>query len=91
MNAPPPQIICKPFQSCALNLVADGSDDYKIHCIKESNQCEKGAKVMKSQLQILPEPHKNSFEGIDDVDVQDTTPAIMRVNEGSDSEDINMI
>ena len=46
---------------------------------------------MESQLQILPEPHKNSFVGIDDFDVQDTTPAIMRVNEGSDSEDINMI
>ena len=39
---------------------------------------------------ILPKPHKSPFEDIDDLDVQDTTPAIMRVDEGSDSE-INMI
>ena len=45
-----PQIICKPFLSCALNLAADGSHDYKIHCFKESNPCEKGAMVLESQL-----------------------------------------
>ena len=72
-----PQIICKPFQSCALNLAADGSDDCKIHCFKEDNPCEKGAK-------ILTEPLKNPVEGTDDLDVQDATPAIMQVDEGSD-------
>ena len=75
----PPQIICKPFQSCALYLAADGSDDYKIHCFKEGNPCEKGAMVLGSQLQILTEPHKDPCKDIDDLDVQDATPHKMQL------------
>ena len=65
-----PQIICKAFQSCVLNLAADSSDDYKIHCFKKSNPCEKGTKALEFQLQILSEPHKNPSEDIDALDVQ---------------------
>ena len=61
------------------------------NCFNEGNPCEKGAKVLKFQLQILTEPCQNPFEDVDGLDVQDATPAIMRVDEGSDSEDINMI
>ena len=46
---------------------------------------------MEPQLQILTEPHENPFEDIDDLDVQDATPAIMPVDEGSGSEDIYII
>ena len=56
-----------------------------------NNPYEKGAKALESQLQILTEPHNNPFEDIDDLDVQDATPAIMPVDEGSASEDIDII
>ena len=78
MSTPPPN-----------NLQA--IDDYKIHCFKEGNPCVEGAKARESQLQILTEPHKDPFEDIDDLDVQDATPAIMLVDEGSGSEDIDII
>ena len=58
---------------------------------REGNPCEKGAKALESQLQILTEPHTNLFEDNADLDVQDATPAIVLVDEGSDSEDIDMI
>ena len=48
-------------------------------------------KALESQLQILTEPHKNSFEDIDNFDVQDATPAIMQFDEGLGSEYIDMI
>ena len=51
----------------------------------------KGTGVPESRLQILTEPRKNLCKDIDDLDVQDATPAIMQVDEGSDSEDIYTI
>ena len=41
--------------------------------------------------QTLTEPRKNPCKDIDDLDAQDATPAIMQVDEGSESEDIDMI
>ena len=83
----PPQIICKQCQFCALNLAADRSDGYKflalnrvIHAI-----CCKGTEFS------LHKPHKNPFEDIDELDIQDATPAIIQIDEDFDSKDIDQI
>ena len=74
MNTPS-QIICKPFQSCALNLAADG-----IHAI--------GCKGTEFSL---PKPHKNPFEDVDELYIQDATPAIIQVDKDLDLKDIDVI
>ena len=88
MNTPPPpQIICKPFQTCALNLAADGSDGYKFLALNRAIHaiCCKGTEFS------LPKPHKNPFKDIDELDIQDATPTILQVDEDLNSEGIDII
>ena len=65
----------KYFKTCTLNLPVDGSKDHFIHCFKEEEQCETGARQLQSQLSVLqecviPQPFKviadSDFEDADD-------------------------
>ena len=52
---------------------------------------QKWCKGTRLSAAILTELHKNPFKDIDGLDVQDAALATMQVDEGSDSEDIDMI
>ena len=58
----PTKVIKKSLSSCALNLPVDGSKDDMIHCLKEGQPCNGGRSLLRSQSEILSEPHSNPFE-----------------------------
>ena len=48
----PTETIEQSFKSCALNINIDGSEDDVIHCFKESQPCEAGKEMLKSQMEV---------------------------------------
>ena len=55
-----------------LNLSVDGSEDYFIHCFKEEQPCETGARQLQSQLSVLQEcVRSDPFKVIADSDFED--------------------
>ena len=48
----PTESIKRSFKSCALNINVDGSEDDVIHCFKESQPCEAGREMLKSQIEV---------------------------------------
>ena len=67
--------IVKSFKTCALNLPVDGSQDHFIHCFKEEQPCETGARQLRFRFSVLqecvrPYPFKfiadSGFEDADD-------------------------
>ena len=59
----PTDIIKKSFTCCALKLQAvDASQDDPIHCLKEGQPCSTGREMLRTQLDILDEPHTNPFQ-----------------------------
>ena len=48
----PTESIKRSFKSCALNINVDGSEDDVIHCFKESQPCEAGREMLKSQIEL---------------------------------------
>ena len=48
----PTESIKQSFKSCALNINVDGSEDDVIHCFKESQPCEAGREMLKSQIEV---------------------------------------
>ena len=48
----PTESIKRSFKSCALNINVDGSEDDVIHCYKESQPCEPGRELLKSQMEV---------------------------------------
>ena len=89
MNTPPPKYFASHFSLALLiwQLAAGSSDGYKFLALNRVIH----AKCCKGTEFSLPKPHKNPFEDIDELDIQDATPAIIKVDEDLDSEDIDTI
>ena len=66
-------VINKSFNSCVLNLLADGSEDNTILCLKEGQLCRTGRAMLQSKLGILSEPETNPFE-FTDSDFEEACP-----------------
>ena len=70
-NGPVCEIV-KSLKTCALNLSVDGSEDHFIHCFKEEQLCETGARQLQSQLSVLQEHVRlDPFKVVADSDFED--------------------
>ena len=68
----------KSFKTCTLNLPVDGPEDHFIHCFKEQQSCETGARQLQSQLSVLQEYVSPSpFKDIADSDFEDADDELL--------------
>ena len=83
----------KSFKTCALNLPVDGSEDHFIHCFKEGQPCEAGARHLQSQLSVLQECDRpDPFKDIADSDVEDAVDELFTIDDDeSDDDEIEIV
>ena len=80
----------KSFKTCPLNLPVDGSEDHLIHCFKEEQPCEAGARHLQSQFSVLQEcVGPDPFKDIADSDVEDADDELFILK--SDDNDIEIL
>ena len=69
------ELIVRSFQSCALTVAGDGSQDNEIHCLKEGQPCHTGLYRLRSVQQMISTSRAaDPFADITDSDVEDAAP-----------------
>ena len=69
------ELIVRSFQSCALTVAGDGSQENEIHCMKEGQPCHTGHYRSRSVQQAISASRAaDPFADITDSDVEDAAP-----------------
>ena len=87
------EMIRNSFQSCAVSLPLDGSEDEKISCFKPGRPCEAGRAELQRRIQLSEElaQQEDPF-AITSQDVTDAVPEEHLIDaDDSDEEDIDIL
>ena len=82
-------LIINSFNSCALNLKSDGSEDHLIHCFKDNQPCATGSNMLKEQQNLLMKAehlNSNPFQ-ITDSDTEEANAEANLIDPSNDEDD----